>query len=155
MDRGNYYSGCQARDSSSGGRTAPGHEDTLLWKGRILVCGGEDRSARDQILLCEGEDTSRTDPDPALWWKGNVSWYWHIQDVRVVREALPKDVQRQSAESQVDSQSCQAQDVRAVWRQLKEFFQSLPRLISLLPARSRREVHDCGQPVHHCRSQIC
>ena len=40
---------------------------------QVLVCGGEDRSAKDWILLCGGEDTSGTDPDPALCWKCDVS----------------------------------------------------------------------------------
>ncbi len=34
-----------------------------------------------------------------------------------------------------------------VQRQLQEFSQSLPRLVSFPPARSRRGVYDGGQPV--------
>ena len=54
----------------------------------MLVCGGEDRSAKDQILLCGGADTSGTEPDHALWWKRDVNLHWRTQDVCVVREAL-------------------------------------------------------------------
>ncbi len=55
-----------------------------LWRGEILVCGGEDRSAKDRILLCGGADTSGTEPDHALWWKRDVSLHWRTQDVRAV-----------------------------------------------------------------------
>ena len=60
---------------------------------------------KDRILLSGGAGTSGTEPDHALWWKRDVSLHWRAQDVRVVYKALPKDVQRQPAESQVDSQS--------------------------------------------------
>ncbi len=43
--------------------------------------------------------------DPAMHWKHHVSLQWYVRDVREVRKALPKDVQRQSVESRVDSQS--------------------------------------------------
>ncbi len=60
MDRGNYYPGCQARDSS-GGRAPPGCGSTSLWKDRILVCGGKDMPGKDRILLCGGKGTSGRD----------------------------------------------------------------------------------------------
>ena len=70
----------------------------------MLVCG-EERSVKDRIFLCGGADTSGTEADHALWWKRDVNLHWRAQDVRVVYKALPKDVQRQSAESQFYSQS--------------------------------------------------
>ncbi len=71
-----------------------------------------DRSAKNRVLLGGGADTSGTELDHALWWKRDVSLYRWTQDVHVVYKALPKDVQRQPAESQVDSQSGRASDVR-------------------------------------------
>ncbi len=49
-------------------------------------------------MLCGGTDTSGSGPDPALWWKRDVSLHWRTQDVRVVHKAPPNDVQRQMAE---------------------------------------------------------
>ena len=54
MDRGNYYSGCQARDSSAEEGNLSACGITPLWKDRILVCGGENMPGKDRILLCGG-----------------------------------------------------------------------------------------------------
>ncbi len=49
------------------------HLEKSLWRGKMLVCGGESSPWKDRIMLCGSTDTSGTDPDPALWWKRDVS----------------------------------------------------------------------------------
>ena len=66
----------------------------------MLICGGESSLWKDRIMLCGGTDTSGTDPDPALWWKRDVSLHWRAQDVRVVHKALPMERRRRPGWSQ-------------------------------------------------------
>ncbi len=63
VDRGTYYSGCQARDSSSEGAFVE-RQDTGLWKKKLGV-GRQDTAVRrrsrvwrDTILLCNESITS-------------------------------------------------------------------------------------------------
>ncbi len=123
MDRGNYYSGCQARDSSSGeggtarprGHLAVERQDTDLWRKQP----GVERQ------------------DPAKQWKHHVSLPWRVQGVRTVHKVLPVGICRRSVWSQACPPMVTSQDVRVARRHCRSFLSRTVQHVTFVGVDSR------------------